>query len=210
MTDFTSTFLQWMGPARRGPAISEERVRMYAPLLPPTLLRWWQEYGAGSFADGLLWIVDPEEWADVRDELMSFVDLSDFPRDVAPIPVLRTAYGRVYFWDRTYGPVLSVDPQTGRFAGRPPEGPMTDAEATFSAWMTTFSREVIDLVDADSGGPLYPLAVQSHGALEPNQAFCIIPYPMLGGRPTPGTLDPGDVRVMVAICAQMRQKILGG
>jgi hypothetical protein len=98
--DFTSTY----GPPENCEKPSAEAMRKYEGKLPPELLDHWREVGWCSWGNGLLWVVNPDQFKDVM------ADWLDFDPESAPV-FLRTAFGHLYLWHEGY--VYSLDVQHG-------------------------------------------------------------------------------------------------
>lgn len=98
--DFESEY----GPPENCETPAEETFRNYEKLLPAELLEKWREVGLCSYGKGLLWLVDPGQFADVIDD---WVEVGDSE----PLVFLRTAFAHLYFWHN--GAVFSLDVHRG-------------------------------------------------------------------------------------------------
>ena len=72
------------GPPENCETASAETLSKYEGVLPPQLLEKWRETGFCSYGKGLLWLVDPAQFADVIED---WIEVSD------PKPVVFFAYG---------------------------------------------------------------------------------------------------------------------
>lgn len=93
------------GPPENCEKPPEETVKKYEGRLPGELLEKWREVGLCSYGKGLIWLVDPEQFADVIDD---WVEVRDDPK---PLVFLRTAFAHLYFWQN--GAVFSLDVHRG-------------------------------------------------------------------------------------------------
>src|SRR5688572_32328451 len=93
------------GPAENREIPTAETVAKYEGRLPAELLEKWREVGFCSYGKGLLWLVDPEQFADVID------DWAEVRDDSEPVVFLRTAFAHLYYWQN--GAVFSLDVHRG-------------------------------------------------------------------------------------------------
>lgn len=92
------------GPAQDCVIPDDDVLRAYAGTLPQELLDQWREVGWCSYGGGLLWMVDPKQFAGLIDEWVEV-------QGGEPLVFLRTAFAHLYFWHD--GAVYSVDVQRG-------------------------------------------------------------------------------------------------
>ena len=71
---------------------SEDIIQKYSNSLPKALIDIWKNQGFGTFMEGYLKIVNPDEYDEV------FKD-SYFKSDVA-IPIIVTAFGDIITWEK--------------------------------------------------------------------------------------------------------------
>lgn len=71
--------------------VSEEMLQKYKGKIPVEIMKIWEKYGLGSFLNGYLQVVNPDEYKDILDETY-------FRKDVA-IPVFATGLGDIITWE---------------------------------------------------------------------------------------------------------------
>jgi len=71
--------------------VSEELIEKYEDRLPEQLIEVWKNYGFGSFLNGFLKIINPDDFQDILNE-------SYFRSDVS-IPVFSTAMADLITWE---------------------------------------------------------------------------------------------------------------
>ena len=72
-----------------------ELVARYSTLLPPEMIAVWQEDGFGTFRNGYLKVVNPEEFADL---LADTYQLVSTPTTTPPIVLFATAMCDLLIW----------------------------------------------------------------------------------------------------------------
>jgi hypothetical protein len=94
-------FLKKHGPAIDCQPADSKTISAYKKQLPAELIELWQTSGFCGYAKGFLWVVNPAQLQDVMKDW--------FPGDkTVRIPILRTAFGDVIFWDKQGAHVLRV------------------------------------------------------------------------------------------------------
>ncbi|HET9505145.1 MAG TPA: T6SS immunity protein Tdi1 domain-containing protein [Hymenobacter sp.] len=73
-----------------------ELLARYGPLVPPEMLVVWQEYGFGTFRNGYLKVVNPDEFNEL---LADTYQLVSTPAAAAPIVLFATAMGDLLIWE---------------------------------------------------------------------------------------------------------------
>lgn len=71
--------------------VSQVTLKKYESLLPNDLLRVWEAYGYGTFLDGYLKIINPDEYQQLLCE--------SYFRGGISIPIFLTAFGDVIAWE---------------------------------------------------------------------------------------------------------------
>jgi len=77
-------------------------------LLPPEMLAVWQDYGFGTFRDGYLKIVNPDDFSELLAETYRLVSV---PAAAPPIVLFATAMGDLLLWEDGF--LMRVDYRHG-------------------------------------------------------------------------------------------------
>ncbi len=76
-----------------------ELLARYQNAVPPELLSIWEQIGFGTFCEGYLKIVQPDDYADL---LADTYQLSSTPAAAPPLVLFATAMGDLLIWERGY------------------------------------------------------------------------------------------------------------
>lgn len=162
---------------------TEDAIRKYEGKLPPELLDLWREVGWCSYGNGLLWVINPDQFTDVMDEWIDF--------DPADAPVfLRTAFGHLYLWHDGY--VYSLDVHSGSGSRVTPK-----VERMFTLLCDPELQEKI------LRRSLFEEARQLLGPPDRDECYAFEPALALGGPGTVDTVRRVKVREHLSILAQI-------
>src|SRR5690349_18180894 len=100
MTDFTPFIKAYGDPIDPEPA-KKKTLASYKGAVPDQLLEFWERYGFGGYGNGLVWVVEPTQLEQV---VSKWVPKSK----TKPIPVIRTAFGNVVYWQESALTFLDV------------------------------------------------------------------------------------------------------
>ncbi|MFD3428597.1 GAD-like domain-containing protein [Nocardia fluminea] len=166
------------------PVAAEDRVvDRYEGVVPDLLLDVWRTVGFSGFADGLLWLCNPEEWQPAVDEWISGVTL---PFHDDWIPFTRTAFGGMSLWGKRTGQSLTIEPRNGFIV--PIDQPeMMSSELNIDVQILVGldpDTEMLD-EDGDDGKPMLRRLHKRLGGLDSSTMYGCVPIPALGGSFTP-------------------------
>ncbi len=163
----------------RTSGLSNELIAKYSDLLPPVILNIWKEYGLGSFMDGYLKIINPDEYIPLIQE-------SYFLADVA-IPFMATAFGDIITWEKNqFVGIVQYRYNCNDVMIRSPElFLMLLGDKSFTDHF--FSVE------------LYQKAMQKCGKLAYDECFAFVPLLALGGTETVDNLRIAKIREHISM-----------
>lgn len=138
-----------------------EVIEKYKDQVPAELLRIWTEDGLGTFLDGYLKVINPDDYLDL-------VKATYFRGDLS-IPIFVTAFGDL------------ITLEEGRYLRK-----VQYKDKDFDIILTGMKWFVDDLQDEEFiketfDMDLYQKAVEKYGPLDYEQCFCFVPLPALGG-----------------------------
>ena len=73
-------------------AVSNEVIEKYKGILPPQLIKAWQEYGFGSMLNGYYKLINPDEYIELLRETYLLDDTA--------IPIMTTGMGDIITWEQ--------------------------------------------------------------------------------------------------------------
>jgi hypothetical protein len=148
--------------------------------LPDRMLEFWKDEGWSAYADGLFWIVDPDEYEDLVDE---WLDGSGLDQIDAFHAIARTAFGKLYLFGESTGQSVTVNCATNSIFALPKNLKKRDQRRLDVSVRSFFCIEQgsCDL-DDEAGTPLFRRALAALGPLDPDEMFGFEPAIVLGGK----------------------------
>ncbi len=155
--------------------IPQSAIERYAAVVPAELAVLWTDYGVGTFRDGYLRVVNPDDWMQlVTNTHQGFNPL---------IPIMTTAMGDIIGWDGEM--LLLLDYRHGL------------------VWHVLTAKHFLRLLDEPkymeeelSWNP-YPQARERYGTPDPSQCFGYVPILGAGGPEVVDNLQIVDMRTHV-------------
>ncbi len=167
--------------------IDVSRIEQYKGRLPEELFDFWREFGLGTFYNGYLKAIDPNEYIEL-------VQQSYFDGEVT-IPIFATAFGDIITWeDNKYIGILKYRYQ--------------DSDI-ISTGFEDFFEEVEEGVLDDDYFTIkkYNAAVKKYGELEYDECFGYVPLLALGGKESVKSLKKVKMREHIALIAELTDGI---
>ncbi len=174
-------FLEKMGPAVRTQEVPATSIERYRGHLPNQLLQYWQAYGWSSYADGLFWTVNPEEFEPVVD---AWLGETPFMEEDAYHLIARGAFGDLCFLGERTNRTLHLVSIDGIMMP-PSECSRHGADFNIRAFFGSQNRGAYN-VNRAPGGALFARALKKLGPLAPDEMYGFVPALALGG---PAVLD---------------------
>ena len=173
-------FISEFGEATHRVDVPIETIQKWRDKLPDLLLTYWQEEGWRGYANGLFWIVDPEDYEDLVDEWLENTSIEQI--DVFHV-VGRTAFGDLHVCGERTGVNMTIScPINAIFALPKDLKPKSKEDQDWSVRsFVGLSASECDLED-ESGFPLFERAVAKLGPLEPDEIYGFEPAIVLGGK----------------------------
>lgn len=178
-------FLQKCGPAISCTPVSQKTIDQYKDRLPATLIDHWKEQGWCGYLNGLLWIVNPQ---DFEAAIVDWVTEQDQPAFV----FARTSFGDLFVWANNQVYFLSI--HHGWF-----EDLTVDMEIFFNGILCDKQYLNIGL-----RGALHQKALPKLGALEPDECYAFVPALALGGSEEVRSLQRVKLREHLAFLVQLK------
>ena len=141
--------------------VPQEVIKKYKDQVPEELVQIWEEDGLGTFLDGYLKVINPDEYLELVQETYFRGDIS--------IPIFATAFGDLITWEKN------------EFLGI-----IKYKDGTFDIFLENLSLFIKFLPDKSFTDdyfelPLYHEAVEKYSSLNYTQCFGFVPLLALGG-----------------------------
>lgn len=136
-------------------------IEKYKNQVPAELVQIWQEDGLGTFLDGYLKVINPDDYLELLQD--------SYFRGEISIPIFTTAFGDIITWEKN------------EFLGI-----IKYKDGTFDIFLENLSLFIKFLPDKSFTDdyfdiPLYKKAVAKHGQLAYDECFGFVPLLALGG-----------------------------
>lgn len=173
-------FISKFGEATNRVVVSADAIEKWRNKLPDQLLTYWQEEGWGGYANGLFWIVNPDDYEDLVDEWLENTLLEQI--DAFHV-IGRTAFGNLYVCGERSGVNMTIScPLNAIFALPKDLKPKSKEDQDWSVKsFVGLSLSECDLKD-ESGAPLFKRAIAKLGVLESDEVFGFEPAIVMGGK----------------------------
>lgn len=165
---------------------TSDLIAAYRDLVPPELIEVWEQYGFGTFCDGYLKIVNPDDYADLLEDTYQ---LTSTPSPAPPVVLFATAMGDLLVWERGY--LVRVDYRHG-------------TAGNVGKSLKIFFRVLVEdsyLTERLDWEP-YPAARERLGEPAFDECFGYVPLLALGGPETAEHLEKVKLREHIALISQ--------
>jgi len=166
---------------------TDELVARYRDQVPPELLEVWEQFGFGTFCDGYLKVVSPDDYTDL---LADTYQLTSTPSSAPAIVLFATAMGDLFIWEDGY--LSRVDYRHGQIE-------------MVSKGLDFFFEDLADgetLVEEFLWEP-YPAARERMGEPAFDECFGYVPLLALGGPEKVEHLQKVKLREHIALIGQV-------
>lgn len=173
-------FLQKYPPTGQLQKPSEEVLNQFRNRLPAELLEFWQAYGFGNYGNGLLKVIDPNDYADYF-----YVWLGG--ENLTRIPIMLTGFGNILYYRKLTDSVSDIA--------------LLDIHHRCTDVCAYSFREFLQLLTDDEAAEplldktLFGQALEKCGSLADNEVFFFVPALALGGSESITSVDKGDAVV---------------
>ncbi|MFV8309539.1 GAD-like domain-containing protein [Mycobacteroides chelonae] len=191
-------FLSKLPLAVQGPACTDTHVNTFTGLVPNALISYWQEFGFSGFGDGVIWLIDPMEWATTTEILLDGLQHPQLPPDAQFIPFARSAFGKVWFWTPGYGITLILNPADGTAFFGSLMDPSRDTDGLLTAFFATAKKDRFDFLD-NSEEYMFDRVSKRLGSLQFDQVYGFAPGIVLGGPVVPENTHLFEIHAHMAL-----------
>lgn len=183
-------FLTTYPPTAATPMPAAQLARLTSTA-PPLLVELWRQHGLGLYGDGLIQLIDPEQFRPVLAEWLG----GDKPNY---LPFAMSAFGQLYYHRQltpTDEDVCYLDPHYRDILDC-----VWDLEEFFEGYLLH-----ADVREHHLREPLFREALALHGPLPPGSMYCFTPAVALGGDEAADGLTVGDAAVHLSLLFQLGQ-----
>lgn len=180
MDDFYEEFVENFGVGTQYEAITDEFLSKYESIFPDGLLEFWRKEGWSSYADGLVWTVNPDKFAWVVDGWVRAVP--EMPVDSKYFIIARSAFGNFYCLSLDSKKIFSIScPDVTVVASKDcfVSAPGS-AELAAGLFFSLADTDYFDY-DDENQSPLFERALERLGPLAHDECYGFVPLLSLGG-----------------------------
>ncbi|KKL31652.1 GAD-like domain protein [Burkholderia contaminans FFH2055] len=194
-------FIESFGEATSRVEVPQASFEKFEKKLPAQLLKYWAEEGWSSYADGLFWTVNPDEYEDILD---MWLEDTIFEEVDSYHVIARTAFGKLYAWGEKTGPSLTVSCPTHSLIAleRDLKGPLKNPDFRVQTFFGSKTRNECDLKD-EAKAPLFGRALGELGKLGPDEMYGFEPALVAGGQMNLDHLKKVNLDVHLTILRQL-------
>jgi hypothetical protein len=178
MDKYFSSFVRNFGAGSCYEAVPEAFLEKYKGILPNSLLEFWKEEGWCSYSDGLLWTVNPDDYAWLASGwLQSLPQLEHSSFYI----FARSAYGEFYCLSLNSRKILTIScPRAMLVASKDIFANEKGFELATQKFFLLAQKENFDFFDNDQA-PLFSRALNKLGPINQNEIYGFVPILPLGG-----------------------------
>ena len=172
MDEAIKLFIDEMGAPTAQKAVTTSSIVRYSKILPERLLNYWHDYGWSGHADGIFWIVDPQEYEGIVSTWLK--DTAFEALDTYHV-IARTAFGTLYLWGEKTGQSLTIDSCYSRYGYQEQGTTAEDLDRQCMSFFISTTFEFSDFMD------LFAPAKRKLGILQSDEMYGFVPALMIGG-----------------------------
>lgn len=170
-------FLEELGAGIRYQDVPEEFFKKFKNEIPDSLLEFWREEGWSSYAKGLLWTVNPEDYAWLVDGWVK--GFSTIPESNYYV-FARSAFGEFYCLSVNSRRILTIScPRALLVAPEEFFKVERSADVAIDIFFSMAEREEFDFFD-DDDTPLFDRALKRLGPLSADEVYGFVPVLPMG------------------------------
>lgn len=203
MDEYFRTFTAHFGEPQGRRSAPVSSIEKYRSKLPDALLSVWQSEGWSAYADGLFWIVDPDQYTAMLKQWLSGSDLEHVDNYHV---IARDAFGSLYAWGERYQRSITISSLAGGIVALKSQlqQRQTNPDRALGIFFATATKADFDFEDR-MGNPLFERALAKLGPLSESEMYAFEPALSLGGRADLDGLVKVDMDVHLALLHQFRR-----
>ncbi|HCL5254181.1 TPA: DUF1851 domain-containing protein [Salmonella enterica] len=191
-------FIDNFGQAIASVAVPDESIKKWEGLLPATLIELWKNEGWGSYRNGLISFVNPDEYDDVLDLWLEDTQLEE--EDSYHV-IAKTAFGSLYIFGESTGMRLIINPLYNQIVCFS-DTKRSELNEEIESFLGFGEPEDYDWED-DNGNYFFEKAIAKFGPLGQHEMFAFEPAYVLGGQLKFNDLNKVDCRVHLILLREL-------
>ena len=195
-------FIKKFGEATHHQAVPPESINKYRDVLPDQLLTYWQEEGWNGYANGLFWLVNPEDYEAVLD---MWLEGTPYEKVDTFHVIARSAFGDLYLCGESTGPSVTLSCPMHAIIAMPSNLKPKSADEINRKIRSFFGASSLDEYNKDdeNNRPLFERALKKLGPLAPNEVYGFEPAIVAGGKMTLDHLAKLDIQIHLRILREL-------
>ncbi len=186
MNKFFDNFYNFkgFGPAIKATMPTKETLEFFKGKLPERLLEYWQEYGFCGWAEGIFWLVNPQDYHDI---LQTWLQDTEFAKRAESgvdsyYVIGRSAFGDLIVWGTTSGQSLDISSNYGMIfpSDYLEKLRVRGEDRQIELFFATMRKEPLDEKDVNEK-LLFERAYNNLGPLNDDEMYAFVPALALGG-----------------------------
>ncbi len=168
---------------------TSQTLEQFQDILPKELLGFWQEYGFGDYGNGLLKVINPDEY---KDSLYIWLGEENPNR----VPILMTAFGNLFYYRKlseTENDVCMLDIHYRR---------IINCGNSFNEFFEEFIVNY-EIEEKLLNKELFESAVKEKGTLDEDEIFLFAPALALGGSESVDCIQKGNAVIHQQLLFEM-------
>lgn len=197
--DCFPNFIEEFGEATKVAVVPDLAFQKWRGVLPEQLLHYWKNEGWNTYCQGLVSIVNPDDYEDVIDYWLEGTFLEE--RDSYHV-IVQTGFGALYAFGEKSGMNLIIDCYNHNIYFDKDEAATKSREQLdldIKAFFGVSRKSKFDL-ESKNGGSLFEQAINKLGSLNCNEIFGFEPALIFGG--------VEDIKNIVKVNAQVHLMLL--
>ncbi|MCT9253865.1 type VI secretion system immunity protein, TaeI family [Acinetobacter baumannii] len=177
--------------------VTEDIIKKYRDKLPESILEQWQLFGFAGYLNGLYWITNPDDYAEVIYDWLEETPLLD--DDVYHV-LARSAFGKLLIWgERSFNRyyILTMEGVLYDYGVRDQEADFYGEDFFFFS-----TKDSLDHIDKN-GKKLFDRAVKKLGVLKADEMYAFEPALALGGEESLTYLSKVNLPVHMKLLKQV-------
>lgn len=158
-------------------------IKKYQDILPQELLMYWKQSGWCSYGEGLLWLVNPDEY---ESTMRGYLEHSPYGQRQNIFVVARSAFGEFLIWEKNKGNIMNIFPLSNLIMIQAVVDRQNlsseEEEFEMNRFIGVDLKKIYMDTDDSRDQPLFKRSLKKLGRLQPNEMYGYKLSPNLGGR----------------------------